>query len=451
MMIAFIAMSGVRACNERLNRIGMTLPGFVERQQVIASLPSLGLLTLAGMTPPHIDIAYHEVADLAKLADLPECDLAVISTYSAQVKDAYALAGRYRERGVKTAIGGLHVTALPDEALRYCDTVVVGEGEVTWPTLVRDFEAGQMRRLYLPSGRDFDLADAPMPRFDLLDPSRYNRLTVQTQRGCPWRCEFCASSVMLTPRYKLKPVEKVIREIRAIKAIWPRPFVEFADDNTFVDKRHGKELMRALAPERIRWFTETDISVADDPELLDLMCEAGCAEVLIGLESPTAAGLDGIELRQNWKRSRLERYQAAIERIQGRGIAVNGCFVLGLDGDTPSVFDAVWDFVRTTGLFDVQITVLTPFPGTPLYERLRREGRLLDETAWETCTLFDVNFTPKQMSASELQEGLIELGRRLYTEEAKRARVSAFREQHRRQGEAGREGGAHHAGTIAVA
>jgi radical SAM superfamily enzyme YgiQ (UPF0313 family) len=432
MKIALIAMSGVRACNEELNRLGMTLPGFVERRQVIASLPSLGLLTLAGMTPEHIELEYHEVADLTHLDRLPSCDLAAISTYTAQVKDAYEVARRYREAGVKTAIGGLHVTARPEEALRHCDTVVAGEGELSWPALVRDLEAGRLRRCYDPAGREFDLAEAPLPRYDLLNPEKYNRLTVQTQRGCPWRCEFCAASIMLTRQYKLKPIAKVIDEIRAIKQIWPHPFVEFADDNTFVNKEHGKQLMRALASEGVRWFTETDISVADDPELLDLMREAGCAEVLIGLESPTAAGLGGVELRRDWKRTRLDRYRASIERIQSRGIAVNGCFVLGLDGDTPEVFEAVWDFARQSGQFDVQVTVLTPFPGTPLYERLLRAGRLIDPTAWEKCTLFDVNFRPKQMSVAELEHGLLDLAQRLYTQEAKQARTLSFQE-HRRQ------------------
>ena len=134
-----------------------------------------------------------------------------------------------------------------------------------------------------------------------------------------------------------------------------------------------------MAGERIKWFTETDIAVADDPELLTLMHEAGCAEVLIGLESPTAAGVDGVEQRRDWKRSRFDDYQAAIERIQSHGIAVNGCFVLGLDGDGPEVFEAVERFVRESGQFDVQITVMTAFPGTPLYARLKAEGRLLTE------------------------------------------------------------------------
>ncbi|MDQ3780084.1 MAG: radical SAM protein [Chloroflexota bacterium] len=432
MKIALIAMSGIRAFSEELNQIGMTLPGFVERGKVLASMPSLSLLTLAGMTPDRFDVSYHEIADIRRMEGLPDCDLAAIGTFTAQVKDAYDLAGRYRALGVKTVIGGLHATALPEEALRHVDAVVVGEGELSWPAVLRDFEAGRLGGIYGPNGREFDLADAPMPRFDLLVPDRYNRITLQTSRGCPWKCEFCASSILLTPRYKHKPIPKVIDEIRAIKSVWSRPFIEFADDNSFVNKRHSKQLLRAVAEEQIRWFTESDIAIADDDELLTLMRESGCAQVLIGLESPTAAGLEGVETRRNWKRTRFDSYQDAIKRIQDHGIAVNGCFVLGLDGGTTADFAAVREFVAESGLHEVQITVITAFPGTPLYRRLLREGRLLDPTAWEKCTVFDVNVRPLQMSVDELERGFVELARELYSAEAKRARGAAFRRQVRR-------------------
>jgi radical SAM superfamily enzyme YgiQ (UPF0313 family) len=432
MRIAFIAMSGVRAASEELNRIGMTLPGFVERSQVIASLPSLSLLTLAGLTQDRFEISYHEIADLRLANEIPDCDVAAIASYSAQINDAYALSDRYRALGVRTVLGGLHVTARPAEAAEHADTIVIGEGELGWPELLEDLATGRLKPVYAANGREFSLADAPMPRFDLLEIERYNRITVQTQRGCPWRCEFCAASIRLTPLYKVKPVERVIAEIREIKKLWPHPFIEFADDNTFVHRDKSKALLRALADEGIRWFTETDISVADDPELLALMREAGCAEVLIGLESPTAAGVDGIELLRNWKRGRFDEYKAAIERIQGHGVAVNGCFVLGLDGDGPGVFDAVAGFVADSGLFDVQITVMTPFPGTPLYDRLLADDRLLEPTAWERCTMFDVNFRPKQMSPEALQHELVELGRRLYTSDQRTARRNAFYSHRRR-------------------
>jgi radical SAM superfamily enzyme YgiQ (UPF0313 family) len=342
--IGLIAMSGIRAQNKELVELGLTLPGFIERSKVIASLPSLSLLTLAGMTPDSFDVEYHEIQEYAERDALPDgFDLVAITSLSAQVFEAYKVAAHFRALGVPVVMGGLHVTAAPDEAMKHCDAIVIGEGENVWPSLLDDFSRGNLKRVYQARDHgEFDLAAAPMPRFDLLDPDKYNRITVQTSRGCPHKCEFCASSILLTPRYKLKPVDKVIAEIRAIKAIWPRPFIEFADDNSFVHKAHYKELMRELAKEDLRWFTESDLAVAEDPELLGLMRDAGCEQVLIGFESPRVSSLAGIELAADWKARRRDRYLGAIKRIQSHGITVNGCFILGLDGDTPEVFDEVF-------------------------------------------------------------------------------------------------------------
>lgn len=426
MRIALVAMSGLRAADPVLTEFGMSLPGAVGRIQAIQSLPSLSLLTLAALTPDRHEVTYHEVRDIADVEELPPCDLVAVSTYTAQVKDAYSLADRYRAAGVTTVVGGLHATVMHEEALRHFDTAVVGEGEPVWPELLADFEDGSLRPVYA-ADHEFDLANSPTPRFDLLVRDRYDRLTVQTQRGCPWRCDFCAASPLLTPRFKIKPPERVVNEIQTIKSMWPGAFIEFADDNTFASKRHGRRLMEAIAPEGIQWFTETDVSVAQDPELLRLMREAGCVEILIGFESPGRAGLTGIELKRNWKAGQVAEYAEAISSIQAEGIAVNACFVLGLDGDGIEVFDAIEEFVSQTMPFDVQITVMTAFPGTPLYGRLRDEGRLLDDTAWELCTLFDVNIQPRKMSVDDLKEGLIDLAFRLYSEEATKRRREAFK------------------------
>ena len=420
-------MSGVRAHNPELTKLGLTLPGFVDRNRIIASMPSLGLLTLAGLTPDRFEIEYHEIDDLRQLTALPlNFDLIALSTFTAQLKEAYQVADFYREHGVTVVMGGIPVSALPDEAAEHCNAVVVGEGELLWPEVLRDFEHGRLRPRYV-HGKQFDLHDAPMPRFDLLDPAKYNRITVQTSRGCPHKCEFCASSILLTPFYKLKPVEKVMAEIHEIKKIWPRPFIELADDNSFVHRPHYKRLLREFAKEKFRWFTEADIRVAEDDELLALMRDSGCQQVLIGLESPRRTSLDGVELKSNWKLRQQESYEEAIAKIQSYGITVNGCFILGLDGDRPDIFDNVLQFVRESGLYEVQITFLTAFPGTPLYARLKSERRVLRDGAWELCTLFDINIQPRNMSISALQAGFLALAKTLYSTSETKTRRSRFK------------------------
>ena len=428
MKIGLLAMSGIRAHDPELLALGLTLPGFVERSKAVASLPSLGLLYLAACTPAGHDVEYFEAeADGEEPRQLYGCDLVAISTFSAQVFEAYAIADRLRAAGVLVAMGGLHASVLPDEAARHADYVIVGEGEPVWPHVVEAAARNAAPRVFRAADvPPLDVRDLPVPRYDLLGARPYNRFTVQTSRGCPWRCEFCASTVMLGQRYRKRPVDDVIRDIEAIRALRDRPFIEFADDNTFVDKTWGKALCRALAPLGLRWFTETDISVADDAELLDLMRRAGCRQVLIGLESPAQGPLQGVELRANFKARTADRYLDALRRIQAHGITVNGCFILGLDGHTPSIFEEVLDFSREVPLYDVQITVLTAFPGTPLYDRLLREERILAPGRWDLCTLFDVNYRPQGMSAQELRNGIYWLSERLYDQECTAFRRRRF-------------------------
>jgi len=429
--IGLLAMSGLRAHDPDLVALGLTLPGIIERGKVIATLPSLGLLYLAAATLPGHELRYFEtIEDGAESRELYQCDLVAISTFSAQVGEAYAIADRLRQAGVKVAMGGLHVTVQPDEALDHADYVFLGEGENVWPAAVSAIAAGSSQRVW--NAADFPAVEVnrlPIPRYDLLAGRPYNRFTVQTTRGCPWRCDFCASNVMLRQPYRKRPVEDVVRDIRALKRLRRHPFVEFADDNTFVDKAWGKELCRQLTSLRIHWFTETDISVADDPELLQWMRKSGCRQVLIGLESPEPRALEGLEMRANFKARRWADYLDAVRRIQAHGISVNGCFILGLDWHTPDIFQEVLDFSLRASLYDVQITVLTPFPGTPLYDRLLRQGRLLEPRRWELCTLFDVNYVPKNMTTEELRSGTYWLAERLYSSDCLERRRRSFFEE----------------------
>lgn len=430
MKLGLIAMSGLRAQNEELMELGLTLPGFLERKKVIASLPSLGLLTLAGLTPNNIDIMYIELNQYTNHDDLPgEFDVVAISSFTAQINQAYALSNQYRILGTKVILGGLHVTTMPNEAACHADAIVLGEGEVTWQTIMADLKNNNLKPVYDGRNISFDLSLAPLPDYELLDINNYNRLTVQTQRGCPFQCEFCASSILLSSKYKHKPVNNVVDEINSIKSFWDKPFIELADDNSFANKKHAKELVRAISKLNVKWFTETDISVAEDEELLALLRDSGCRQLLIGLESPITSGLHHLELKTNWKEKQRDKYYSAIQKIQSYGITVNGCFVMGLDGEDYSSFSEVFKFVEESDLSDVQITIQTPFPGTVLYERLKESGRLLEDQFWDKCTLFDVTYVPDKLSVTQLETGFKDLMRDIYSDEVVAKRKEKFRQR----------------------
>jgi radical SAM superfamily enzyme YgiQ (UPF0313 family) len=423
MKIGLLALSGVQVRTERIAKLGITLPGFVNRGKIIASLPSLALLTIAALTPEDIEVQYIEIPNIDQHQVNPEFDLVAISTFSAQIFEAYELADRYRAQNVKVVTGGPHVTLLPDEAKPHADAVVAGEAEPIWQDLIKDFKNGNLKPYYRAT-EPFDLAQSPLPRYEFLDATKHNRITVQTARGCPHDCEFCAASKILGP-YRKKPIDLVVRDIKAIKNLWKNPFIEFADDNTFVDKEWSKKLLSAVIPLNIKWFTETDISVARDEDLLSLLRASGCRQLLIGFESVIKGNLKGME-GNDWKLRQFDSYLSDIEKIQSYGVSVNGCFILGQDCDDPGIFERTRDFIETSQLLEAQITVLTPFPGTRLYQRLKTEGRLLRDIFWDRCTLFDVNFVPRNMTVEQLEDGLAWLGSQIYSDEAYKRRLAHY-------------------------
>ena len=426
-------MSGVRVYNKKLVELGLTLPGFVERSKVIASLPSLGLLTLAAHTPDNWEIIYRELdaicdADIAALIS-EQPNIIAFSSLTARINETYALANKLRAAGIVVAIGGLHVSALPNEAMKYADSIIQGEGEFIWETLLKDYENNNLKELYSSftnSQFTFHFNSSRVPKYELLDISKYNRLTIQTTRGCPLHCSFCAASRTISA-YKKKPIVHIEKELNKIFEVWEKPFIELADDNTFVDKAWSKQLLKLFSNYKMKWFTETDISVAYDTELLELLAESNCAQILIGFESSKANGLIGID-RTNWKHKQFDNYLKAIDKIQAYGISVNGCFILGFDTDTRDTFKETEQFIKDSNLSEVQITLLTPFPGTDLYTRLKQEKRLLADNNWNKCTLFDVNFIPANFTVEELEHYFEELMSNIYASETVKQRRSTFKQ-----------------------
>lgn len=413
-----------------MRELGMQLPGLQRRAAAIAELPALGLLTLAGMTPEPWSCSYHPAPcvsdELVEQVLSEQPTLIAISALTASVEEAYRFSVRMREAGIATVIGGLHATGCPEEAQRFCDAVVVGDGEAAWPQVIRDAEAGRLAAEYQAS-RGTDETDWVLPRFDLLGAAP-PRFTLQTQRGCPLACDFCGASRLLG-RFREKPIGAIRRELEEICAISPQPLLELADDNTFAGKRDFDPLLDLLQQSGARWFTESDWRIGERPELLARLAEAGCVQVLVGIES-LVFRYPG----QGRKQSELDRVMNAIAAIQDAGVVANGCFIVGADGETRESLDRLVEFISDSPLAEVQITLQTPFPGTGLYRRLQREGRLLADRGWSHYTLFDVTYQPDSLSVIELEEGFKDVLRRVYSAAATQRRTGLRRRiwrQHR--------------------
>jgi radical SAM superfamily enzyme YgiQ (UPF0313 family) len=404
--VALVPLTGFRIREEEMRALGMSLPGLRQRAEAVGQLPALGLLTLAGLTPPPWTCSYHDTdnPDEAFAEELLQQrpDLVAVSALTASVEEAYRLAATVRRRGVPVVLGGLHATACPEEAQAHVDAVVVGEGEPVWHAVLADAAAGTLRPVYRAAA-PFDLADAPVPRFELLGDRPRPRFTVQTQRGCPLACEFCGASRLLGP-FREKPIAHVVHELKALARLAPAPLLELADDNTFAGRRPPGPLFEALAAVEARYFTEVDWRIGERPDVLRGLASSGCVQVLVGIESLVyrPAGMGPKET--GWPRIR-----DAVLAIQDAGVAVAGCFIVGCDGETRASLDALARLIRESPLADVQLTLQTPFPGTALHRRLHRQGRLLPGRGWSYYTLFDVTYQPEPLSVAELETAFRDL------------------------------------------
>jgi radical SAM superfamily enzyme YgiQ (UPF0313 family) len=335
----------------------------------------LNLLTLASLTPRGVQVeVIDENLGVPDYRRLPRPALAGVTAFTSQATRAYDIAGVFREMGVPVVMGGIHATMCRDEALRYADSVVTGEGELVWPEVLEDARAGRLRRVY--EGGLSPMERIPLARHDLL-PGGYYAGSVQTARGCPLRCTFCSVTAFNGGQFRFRPIPDVIAELGQVR----EPRIFFVDDNLIGTRRdhtaRSKELFRAMiaAGQTRPWYCQATINFADDDELLALAARAGCGGVYIGFESPTVEGLVAVHKKFNIQHGR--NFRESVRRIQRHGIVVVGSFIMGIDTDRPGIAELIARAAEEYGVDMANVLMLTPLPGTQLYAEMARDNRIL--------------------------------------------------------------------------
>jgi len=384
--------------------------------------PPLGLVTLAALCPPHWQVTIVD-ENVEPLPAAPHADLIGIGGMGVQAPRQKELMRQYRAAGYKVVAGGSYASLCPEEYLELADAVIAGEAEYTWPRFCADFQKNSFEKIYREAG-NVRLEDSPTPRFDLLKLERYATATVQLSRGCPFSCDFCDIIVMFGRRPRYKPVAAIERELDALRRLGARK-VFFVDDNFIGNKARAKETLRFLAAYQarhghaMRFGTEASLNLADDPELLELFRAAGFEWAFLGIETPDPQTLREAAKTQNTAGDML----AAVRRIYAAGVDILAGFIVGFDRDTPASFEVQKNFIERSGIMVAMVGLLTALPKTPLFERLKREGRLLEGAAHGDNTGGRSNIVPKNMSAEEMSAGFRRLWRELLSDRAIALRI----------------------------
>jgi len=378
-------------------------------------LPFLSLPTVAGITPPDIEV---EIVD-ERVDGIPwdaTPDLVGITAMTPLAPRAYQIADAFRRRGIPVVMGGMHPSVMPEEALEHADAVVVGEAEGIWPEVIEDARSGRLSGVYRSKGLA-DLAScAVKPRRDLISADKYLPVTfMETSRGCPHACHFCSVTRFFGGRHRTLPIELVVEQLRELRPVEKRfalkNCVFFVDDNIIGHPDHAMELFEAIRPFNLKWFGQASIGLAQRPDLLKAMSETGCMAIEIGIETIDESS----EAKKIGKPMKDQKeIIEAIHTIQSYNIGVQGSFIFGFDHDDPGVFQRTARFVDRARLDAVYVGILTPYPGTKVFRRLQEEGRLL-HTDWERYDSANVVFMPRGMTPGQLQQGYFDMLRHIYS------------------------------------
>ena len=373
-------------------------------------VPSLTFPLLAALTPPDIDVSIvNEVCEDINFEE--KVDLVGITSYTINIHRAYQIADEFRRRNVPVVMGGIHVSMQPEEAKEHADTIIVGEAEETWPQFINDFRNGKRKKVYKAEKRP-SLVHLPMPRFSLINKSHYvdyQLIPIQTARGCPHSCDFCSVTKFSGRRYRTRPISDVINEIKTLGA----KICFFIDDNIFASHSRARELLKELIPLRILWIGQATISAANDRELIELAGKSGCIELSIGLESLSGKNLESVGKTINI----VEHYEKNLKTYRKAGIRVAASMIFGFDDEQPEVFKETYHFLLKNRVPYTYWSPLCPYPGTPLYKRLKEQGRLKDAKWWlnRNRKIYGLQFAGTKMEEEVFSKNLYHYYKRYYS------------------------------------
>ena len=385
-------------------RVLLLSPSSDEKRSHFFRIPQLTLSVIAMLTPPEIEVDIVE-EEVEKINFEKYYDLVGISCMTAVAQKAYQLAGVFKKKGTKVVLGGIHPTVMPQEAIQHCDSVVIGEAEGTWPQLIQDFKQNRLQKFY--KSLDFDLANFPIPkRNSNHHKTPFHMQPIFTTRGCPYDCEFCSVTNLYGKKLRHRRVADIVEEITQTKE---KKFL-FLDDNIVGDVKFAKELFASLSPLKICWVGQASMSLVKDKNLLRLAQKSGCIALFFGLESVSPNTLKGLPKALK----SLKENNDAIKIIQDSGIMFHASVVFGFDDDDSSIFERTLEFLMKNRIVTVTFNILTPYPGTRIFERFEREGRLLSRN-WSDYNHTTVVFKPQKMTPEQLAEGFVWIGKNFYS------------------------------------
>ena len=367
-----------------------------------AFLPPLSLAILNGLTPRHHDVKItNDIVEDVEFSN--SYDLVAITAMTAQIGRAYQIADRFLELGIKVIIGGIHATALPEEAKEHANSVVIGEADNLWEQILDDLEKNDLKDYYKSSSRP-DLKNLVLPRWDNINLKIYHKpynhklpkMPLFTTRGCVFNCKFCSVSKYFGKTFRFKPISNVIKEIEHVNA----NHYFFVDDNIACNSDYSRELFRAIKKKNIFWFSQISTTVLRTPDLIDLAADSGCTSLFLGIESINTNSLKSVSKGFN----KVEKYEELFARLRKAGIKPFVSIIFGLDSDTQEDFQNTIKFLMKNKIGNAYFWILTPLPGTELYEEMDRENRIISKD-WNRYHVCDVVFKPKNFTPEELYDG----------------------------------------------